>query len=147
MSSSARQVFIQRTVFDADQRDFMSQVDTDHTRRLHGLTVRCNVLQAPDMHRRRERFPALHVWTSVRVSARLMALAPEVSFGFNSPGSACGIPETDIPETERVGATTMSKVIPRPLCFASLIESDFITGGFMCQRGQRMRSRRWKYLK
>lgn len=125
----------------------MSQVDTDYMKSLHGSTVRCNVLQASDMNRRRERFPALYVWTSVHVNAQLMALAPEVSFGFYSPGSACGIPETDIPETEKVGTTTMSKVIPRPLCFASLIESDFITRGFMCQRGQRMRSHRCKYLK
>lgn len=125
----------------------MSQVDTDHVKRLHGSPVRCNVLQASDMNRGRERFPALYVWMSVHVSAQLMALAPEVSFGFYSPGSACGIPETDIPETENVGAATMSKVIPRPLCFASLIESDFITGGFKCQRGQRMQSHRCKYLK
>lgn len=125
----------------------MSQVDTDHMKRLHASTVRCNVLQASDMNRRREGFPALHVWTSVHMSAQLMALAPEVSFGFYGPGPACGIPESDIPETEKVGATTMSKVIPRPLCFASLIESDFITGGFECQRGQRMRSHRCKYLK
>lgn len=40
----------------------------------------------------------------------------------------------------------MSKVIHQLLCFASIIESDFITGGYKCQRGHGMLSRSCKYL-
>lgn len=81
----------------------------------------------------------------VCVCTQLMALTPEVSSGFYSPGSACRIPEIDIAE-QKVGATTMSKVILQLLCFASIIESDFITGGYECRRGHGMPSHSCKYL-